>query len=301
MAAVWRYLYVLWMMCFFVSALAQTTPWNCLYESSAEGARYNFNGINPATYSTSQGIVSVALCDSTYDGVSVWLDGPSNNRIDLGYSNNEMTVSDREMPGSVIFNMVGQQCNDSFPYRVTVRAECDEDTDQSYITELYLLNCFTDIYMISPQACPSSSSSDEATYTLAGSVAIMGVVGILMMSCCYFLIRNCRSANRYSLLNQTPPANVHTARINGHPVITPSGYGTPTVSINSGEEDKKAAQDPAGPQEDHTLCKICFDNKIDTAILECGHAVCCMTCAQKLTTCPTCRNKIAMLLKIYHI
>ena len=43
------------------------------------------------------------------------------------------------------------------------------------------------------------------------------------------------------------------------------------------------------------ICKICFDRKIDTVILECGHRVVCSICAEGLPLprlCPLCRSPI---------
>jgi hypothetical protein len=50
------------------------------------------------------------------------------------------------------------------------------------------------------------------------------------------------------------------------------------------------------------ICKVCFENAIDTVILECGHQVICSKCSLDIgSLCPLCRSPIARIIKTYAI
>ncbi|AAQ96394.1 inhibitor of apoptosis [Neodiprion sertifer nucleopolyhedrovirus] len=49
----------------------------------------------------------------------------------------------------------------------------------------------------------------------------------------------------------------------------------------------------------NVLCKICYEKKIDSVVLPCGHVVCCFKCVLKLHVCVMCRKKIKTAKKIY--
>ena len=45
-------------------------------------------------------------------------------------------------------------------------------------------------------------------------------------------------------------------------------------------------------------CKICYENKIDLAIIPCGHVLC-SKCLQNQHVCPYCRTKINNIQQLY--
>lgn len=45
---------------------------------------------------------------------------------------------------------------------------------------------------------------------------------------------------------------------------------------------------PSVPVSDEELCKICFDNRSNAVLLECGHLCACIDCAKQLKECPVC-------------
>eukprot|EP01102_Stenamoeba_stenopodia_P006165 TRINITY_DN1697_c0_g1_i1.p1 TRINITY_DN1697_c0_g1~~TRINITY_DN1697_c0_g1_i1.p1 ORF type:complete len:249 (+),score=38.90 TRINITY_DN1697_c0_g1_i1:623-1369(+) len=47
------------------------------------------------------------------------------------------------------------------------------------------------------------------------------------------------------------------------------------------------------------LCIVCYENKINTVLLECGHRAVCLGCAEKLFECPMCREKLTRVIRIY--
>jgi hypothetical protein len=51
--------------------------------------------------------------------------------------------------------------------------------------------------------------------------------------------------------------------------------------------------------DDKDLCKICMENPVECAIVECGHTCLCLTCAAPLKQCPVCRQPIVKVLKLF--
>jgi hypothetical protein len=61
---------------------------------------------------------------------------------------------------------------------------------------------------------------------------------------------------------------------------------------------------PAAPQDDETLCVLCFDAPKDHIILPCFHVCVCEACAKQLTqmekpSCPICRTAIQQTNKVF--
>jgi len=48
-------------------------------------------------------------------------------------------------------------------------------------------------------------------------------------------------------------------------------------------------------------CVVCFENAIDTVLLECGHSCTCTPCGEKLNECPMCRAVIVRIVKVYAV
>jgi len=65
-------------------------------------------------------------------------------------------------------------------------------------------------------------------------------------------------------------------------------YSSPPARVENKEGD------------DEDLCKICYENKIECVILECGHRILCGKCARlPLKECPICRKKIVRIVKTF--
>ena len=66
------------------------------------------------------------------------------------------------------------------------------------------------------------------------------------------------------------------------------------IAINLSLQSKK--------NNDDENCIICFDKKITTAFIPCGHLCCCFECAKKCKKkCPMCRKSNKSIQKIYKI
>lgn len=47
------------------------------------------------------------------------------------------------------------------------------------------------------------------------------------------------------------------------------------------------------------ICKICYSNSIELVFLPCGHSVSCLSCAQRLYSCPCCRATITTRIRTF--
>jgi hypothetical protein len=60
---------------------------------------------------------------------------------------------------------------------------------------------------------------------------------------------------------------------------------------------------PPPPPPSRGDCCVCLERPIETALLECGHALACMQCAAVLSAagagCPCCRQPITRIARIY--
>eukprot|EP00455_Lapot_gusevi_P035045 TRINITY_DN3877_c0_g1_i6.p1 TRINITY_DN3877_c0_g1~~TRINITY_DN3877_c0_g1_i6.p1 ORF type:complete len:383 (+),score=52.67 TRINITY_DN3877_c0_g1_i6:100-1248(+) len=52
-------------------------------------------------------------------------------------------------------------------------------------------------------------------------------------------------------------------------------------------------------KEDRYTCKICYENEIDTCLMNCGHLCVCNECAGDLSECPLCRKPIQKVVRTY--
>eukprot|EP00758_Cryptobia_borreli_P005325 Tbor_TRINITY_DN4841_c0_g1::TRINITY_DN4841_c0_g1_i1::g.1425::m.1425 len=52
-------------------------------------------------------------------------------------------------------------------------------------------------------------------------------------------------------------------------------------------------------QQSLPICIVCLDQIVQIALLPCGHAHICSTCATSLRKCPTCRKRIALQIRIF--
>jgi len=53
-------------------------------------------------------------------------------------------------------------------------------------------------------------------------------------------------------------------------------------------------------EEDCKTCKICFEQKINTALIPCGHCVVCIKCSKGLKQCCICRTEIHQITSIFY-
>ncbi|CAG2114302.1 unnamed protein product, partial [Medioppia subpectinata] len=67
--------------------------------------------------------------------------------------------------------------------------------------------------------------------------------------------------------------------------------------------DKYGKLEPIKEYSDETnnlmLCKICFENNLNTVLFPCCHQISCQYCAKELKTCPICRYPVQTFLKTF--
>lgn len=85
-----------------------------------------------------------------------------------------------------------------------------------------------------------------------------------------------------------------TANNGGNPITGP----TPDRPIDEAGTSSER-QTPHEEPSDAKLCKICFTNELNAALIPCMHVVACAKCAVALKTCPICRTKITDVKRIF--
>jgi hypothetical protein len=50
---------------------------------------------------------------------------------------------------------------------------------------------------------------------------------------------------------------------------------------------------------EENLCKVCFETEMDVILMPCRHLVVCQNCAALLNSCPTCRQQIGSIQRVY--
>jgi len=99
---------------------------------------------------------------------------------------------------------------------------------------------------------------------------------------------------------------VNSDNNNNKPVDNNDGEG---AGKDGSEEAQKVLEKMKGtlPTDKRTsidndpenTCKICFERRINCALVQCGHTTC-ATCATSLSSCPFCRKPIATRVKLYY-
>lgn len=84
-----------------------------------------------------------------------------------------------------------------------------------------------------------------------------------------------------------------------HQVIEPSyisGYSSSSPSNINGYSSGSSSSSPSNL---NGICKICYENTIQLVFLPCGHSVSCLSCSQRLFTCPCCRATITTRIRTF--
>ncbi|CAI5799408.1 E3 ubiquitin-protein ligase LRSAM1 isoform X2 [Podarcis lilfordi] len=68
----------------------------------------------------------------------------------------------------------------------------------------------------------------------------------------------------------------------------------------SREPPTAMAPSALAPEDHHCECVICKEREAQVVFLTCGHACCCQTCSEALSTCPLCRKDIVQRIHLFH-
>jgi len=71
------------------------------------------------------------------------------------------------------------------------------------------------------------------------------------------------------------------------------------TSPSSIVEQKSEVSETSTVSSQIGICKICYTNTVNLVFLPCAHSVSCMSCAQRLSNCPFCREPITSRFRIY--
>lgn len=99
-----------------------------------------------------------------------------------------------------------------------------------------------------------------------------------------------------------PTNNIPIDREHLEQIIPPNPgftfYSSNTVSEGTIMSTNQETMDTDDEEEEDPKCKICRDEPINVVLLPCGHVLG-FNCAEKVSTCPFCREKIRAIKKIF--
>lgn len=90
---------------------------------------------------------------------------------------------------------------------------------------------------------------------------------------------------------QTYPAQHHTPAYDD--LATENQAAVMPSSSNNSSNCSSSANSLNG------ICKICYTNSIELVFLPCSHSVSCLSCAQRLMSCPCCRATITTRIRLF--
>eukprot|EP00457_Paulinella_chromatophora_P003498 gb/GEZN01003506.1/.p1 GENE.gb/GEZN01003506.1/~~gb/GEZN01003506.1/.p1 ORF type:complete len:481 (+),score=33.10 gb/GEZN01003506.1/:58-1500(+) len=91
-------------------------------------------------------------------------------------------------------------------------------------------------------------------------------------------------------------------RSNG-PIPPSTGDTSEPMAIDDDSEGCKSTLEIVHDSalSDDDTCKVCYENRINSVLLRCGHIVVCMKCSAKLEKCPACRATIDEVIQTYRL
>lgn len=72
-----------------------------------------------------------------------------------------------------------------------------------------------------------------------------------------------------------------------------------TYTSNHHQQETAVNDAPAPVSSLTGICKICYTNSIELVFLPCGHSLSCLSCAQRLHSCPCCRAVITTRIRTF--
>jgi hypothetical protein len=228
--------------------------------------------------------------------------------------------------GDVCFGKDGEQLWKSV-WIITCRDKLSEDPGNLVVT-VDKSACVVTITVNSADGCGKTLGYDiDLAYPILGSLLVFALSG------CIWIIKACLCSGRVGEERQSTSENPTTNETSSllatnlptfiNDIESNSTDAKPEVVLKVDEssdpnEEKEntssdtntinnnnvlalsdAAQAALLDPEAEKTCKICFERKINCALLQCGHTTC-AKCAAELKTCPFCRKPIVTRVKLYY-
>jgi len=260
--------------------------------------------------------ISFSLCSTCSapkcpDGAAVCIASDSGVNVISGgaLETQEISVADGGEGIKVVYSS-GSSCSFLSSWDTVINIQCDMGTTTP-IVSAYTSVCTMNINILSAAGCPVRKKWVLPVLVTCTFVSICFVVYLIV-----YLFRRL-------LGHGTPPGITPASPEEIIPLLTPSP-STPSLFINdyiykklpeSPTGSPKFLLDPPGselaksptsdvcnetcPDPDKGMCKICWGQSVDCALVDCGHLMC-VKCAVNVNTCPFCRRKVITRVKLYY-
>jgi hypothetical protein len=219
-----------------------------------------------------------------------------------------------------LFYRSGSPCSYMSVWETLISIQCGSGSLGEGTTQVLVANnldCTLNITMVSPAACPVLKKWVLPVFVICIFIGVMFVLYLLVV----FFRRLNRPRTPTGITPASPEEVLH--------LLSPRP-SSPSLFINDyiftkGEEGsslspalgKKFLLDPPSPElattrlpnenlETNTnvdpekgMCKICWAQPVDCALVDCGHMLC-VNCAANVMNCPFCRRKVITRVKLYY-
>lgn len=102
------------------------------------------------------------------------------------------------------------------------------------------------------------------------------------------------------LHQELPPSVLQQNNQQSQPILQ---YYTPASNESTSESPSQLSSNSSNSSNSSSslngICKICYSNAIELVFLPCGHSVSCLSCAQRLYSCPCCRATITTRIRTF--
>jgi len=262
--------------------------------------------------------IYLTLCSSCSipkcpDGSAVCISSDSDTNIISGgaVATQELSIVGGGDAIKVVYSS-GSSCSFLSSWDSVINIQCDMGTSTP-IASAYVSDCTMNINILSPAGCPIRKSWVIPVLVTCAVVTVSFVIYLIVC-----ILRRLLRPRTPSGITPASPEEIL-------PLLTPSPK-TPSLFINDYIHKKQPDASPTGyspkflldpsPPElgksptsdtcsdtcldpDKGICKICWVQLVDCALVDCGHLMC-VKCAANVTTCPFCRRKVITRVKLYY-
>ncbi|KYR00849.1 hypothetical protein DLAC_02906 [Tieghemostelium lacteum] len=219
---------------------------------------------------------------------------------------------------------------DTYYYNTTVSIICDPIESAKIITASFNDQCQLSIIIKSHYVCGTYQEPSHGVFSFIEICVILlaSILGLILFIGLVYCFRNrikkyccCCFASRphhdYIPINQAPPIqniNLNDNINQNNNLVNNQNVNNQNINNNNIQNNNNSNNNSSKaifynheilqgqtPSTKNSQCVICWENNINTVILNCGHAILCMNCTHRVKDCPICRQPLSKIVQVYHI
>ncbi|KAF2071374.1 hypothetical protein CYY_007314 [Polysphondylium violaceum] len=254
------------------------------------------------------------------------------------FPNRTKEIYDLAIPSTLLYvsnGMVGLDlyytggyCENDQYFNTTISLVCDQNEEGNLI--ITSKHCAQSIIIKTKYCCPNQTKPGLSLMTifviLFGCILVLILLFGLGYSCRERLKRcccNCLGSNQNEYIpinqniningdiennnnNQNNSNNNNNSYQNSNSNNNNNNNNSNNSNSSSSNNNNQLLYDHeilqgSTPTQESNYCSICFENIINTVLIECGHSAVCLGCTKKIKECPICRKNILKVVQIYPV